>query len=337
MPMKTHAWVVAKASVGKYDPKCLRWEERDVPEVEDGQVLVKTTLLSIDPTSRNWLKLDPQTTFIPIGVGDVMIGAAVGEVVASRVAGFEPGDLVSGLWGWAEHSLADPRHIQRHERDERIPDEAYLSVFSHVGRAAAIGLVEIGRLKPSDTVLVSAAAGATGSLAVQIAKAKGSRVIGIAGGEAKCRRIVEEFGADDAIDYQAVDVPAAIAEKCPQGVDLYFDNVGGPILDAVLANMAWNCRIVVCGAMSQYDLADSEAPYGVTNLPLLLYKCARMEGYVAAAYAERYEEFDGILRDLYLDGSLTTRNHVIPGLENAPESIPLLLDGRNDGKLMVRV
>ncbi|GHE46845.1 MULTISPECIES: NADP-dependent oxidoreductase [Streptomyces] len=335
--MKTHAWVVAEASVGKYDPKCLRWEEREVPELADGQVLVRTTLLSIDPTSRNWLKLDPETTLIPIGVGDVMIGAAVGEVVASRVAGFERGDLVSGLWGWARYSLADPRYIQRHDRDERIPEEAYLSVFSHVGRAAAIGLVEIGRLKPSDTVVVSAAAGATGSLAVQIAKARGCRVIGIAGGERKCRQIVEEFGADDAIDYRTADVRAAIAEKCPQGVDLFFDNVGGPILDAVLANMAWNCRIVVCGAMSQYDLSGPEAAYGLTNVPLLLYKCARMEGYVAAAYADRYEEFDAVLRTLYLDGSLTARSHMIQGLENAPDSISLLLDGSNEGKLMVKV
>jgi NADPH-dependent curcumin reductase CurA len=335
--MKNHAWTVAEPSVGKYDPKCLQWEERDLPEMKEGHVLVKTKLLSIDPTSRNWLKLDPDTTYIPLAVGDVMIGAAVGEVVESHVEKFEPGDLVSGLWGWEEYSLADPRYIQRHDRDDRIPDEAYLSVFSHVGRAAAIGLVEIGRLKPTDTVVVSAAAGATGSLAVQIAKAKGCRVIGIAGGERKCRQVADEFGADDAIDYRTVDVRAAIAEKCPQGVDLYFDNVGGPILDAVLANMAWNCRIVVCGAMSQYDLSVPEAAHGLTNVPLLLYKCARMEGFVAAAYAERYEEFDAILRPLYLEGAITARSHIIEGLDKAPESISLLFDGSNNGKLMVRV
>lgn len=335
--MKNHAWTVVEPAVGKYDPKCLQWEERDLPEVMEGQVLVRTTLLSIDPTSRNWLKLDPDTTYIPLAVGDVMIGAAVGEVVESRVEGFEPGDLVSGLWGWEEYSLASPQFIERHDRDDRIPDEAYLSVFSHVGRAAAIGLVEIGRLKSSDTVVVSAAAGATGSIAVQIAKAKGCRVIGIAGGERKCRYVVDELGADDAIDYRAVDIGEAIAEKCPQGVDLFFDNVGGPTLDAVLANMAWNCRIVVCGAMSQYDLEDPDSAYGCTNLPLLLYKCARMEGFVAAAYVDRYQEFDALLRPLYVEGAIRARSHIVEGLDKAPESISLLLDGRNDGKLMVRV
>ncbi|MFI6247483.1 NADP-dependent oxidoreductase [Streptomyces sp. NPDC051016] len=335
--MSNHVWVVAERSTGAYDPGCLRWEERDVPEPTDGQVLVRTTLLSIDPTSRNWLKLDPDTTYIPLAVGDVMIGVAVGEVVESRAAGFAPGDLVSGLWGWGEYALASPQFIQRHERDDRIPEEAYLSVFSHVGRAAAIGLLEIGKLRPTDTVVVSAAAGATGSLVVQIAKAKGCRVIGIAGGERKCRFLVEELGADAAIDYRAEVIGEAIAEKCPEGVDLFFDNVGGPVLDAVLANMAWNCRIVVCGAMSQYDLPGPEDAYGCTNLPLLLYKCARMEGFVAAAYAERYQEFDDLLRPLYLDGSLTARSHIVEGLVHAPESISLLLEGGNDGKLMVRV
>ncbi|MFG2969378.1 NADP-dependent oxidoreductase [Streptomyces sp. NPDC048288] len=320
---------VAERSTGAYDPGCLRWEERDVPEPADGQVLVRTTLLSIDPTSRNWLKLDPDTTYIPLAVGDVMIGVAVGEVVESRAEGFAPGDLVSGLWGWGEYALASPQFIQRHERDDRIPEEAYLSVFSHVGRAAAIDLLEIGKLRPTDTVVVSAAAGATGSLVVQIAKAKGCRVIGIAGGERKCRFLVEELGAEV--------IGEAIAEKCPEGVDLFFDNVGGPVLDAVLANMAWNCRIVVCGAMSQYDLPGPEDAYGCTNLPLLLYKCARMEGFVAAAYAERYQEFDDLLRPLYLDGSLTARSHIVEGLVHAPESISLLLEGGNDGKLMVRV
>ncbi|WP_030255764.1 NADP-dependent oxidoreductase [Streptomyces violens] len=335
--MKNHAWIVAEPALGAYDPKCLQWEEREVPEVREGHVLIRTKLLSIDPTSRNWLKLDPATTYIPIAVGDVMIGAAVGEVVESRAEGFEPGDLVSGMWGWEEYSLATPEYLQRHDRDDRIPDEAYVSVFSHIGRAAAFGLMEIGRLKSSDTVVVSAAAGATGSIAVQLAKAKGCRVIGIAGGEHKCRYVVEDLGADDAIDYRAVDVREALAEKCPQGVDLFFDNVGGAVLDAVLANMAWNCRIVVCGAMSQYDLPNPDAAYGCTNLHLLMYKCARMEGFVAGAYTGRYAEFDDILRPLYIDGSIVARSHIVDGLDKAPESISLLLDGKNNGKLMVRV
>lgn len=336
--IKNHAWTIAGPALGKYDPTCLRWEEREVRQPKDGQILVKTHLLSIDPTIRNWLKLDPDWTYLPLQVGDVLFGPAVGEVVESRVEGFTPGDLVSGpVWGWEEYPVVTPEFLERHPRDTEIPVDAYLSIFSHVGRAAAIGMLEVGRVRPGDVVVVSGAAGATGSLAVQIAKANGCRVVGIAGGEQKCRFIVDELGADGAIDYRSADVAAELRALCPDGVDLFFDNVGGPILDAVLANMAVGCRIVICGVMSQYNLENSSEAYGCTNVPLMLYKSARMEAFVVASYFDRYDEFDSVLRRLYAAGALTPRSHVIDGLRNAADALSLLFDGRNDGKLMVKV
>jgi len=335
--MKTDAWVIAKAARGHYDPSCLRWEPRELPPLADGQVLVQTLFLSLDPTSRNWLKLEPHSTFLPLKVGDVMIGAAIGRVVQSRSPGFAPGMLVQGMWGWAGQSVADPRFLEPIEPQAGVPLEAHMTIFSHIGRAAAIGLFAVGGLKPSDTVVVSGAAGATGSLAVQIAKAYGRRVVGVAGGPDKCRRVVEDFGADAAIDYRAGNLAEALARTCPDGVDLFFDNVGGEILDAVLDHMALGCRIAICGAVSQYDLADPADAYGVRNLPLLMFRRARMEGFVVPQFADRYAEFDAILRSLFLAGRLRNRPHVIEGLEGAPEALKLIFNGGNDGKLMVRV
>ena len=335
--MQNQSWVIAKPARGEYSPDCLRWEEREVAPPGDGQVLVRTLLLSLDPTSRNWLKLESASTFLPLAVGKVMIGSAVGVVEQSHAPGFASGDLVQGLWGWELYSVASPGMLERIIPPPGVPLEAYMSIFSHVGRAAVMGMLEVGALKPTDVVAVSGAAGATGSLAAQIAKAQGCRVVGIAGGPEKCRLLLDAFGLDSAIDYKIEDVSAALTRECPGGVDLFFDNVGGSILDAVLANMAVGARIVICGAMSQYDLADPKDAYGCTNLPLMLFRRARMEGFVVPQFADRYAEFDAILHRLYADGKLLNRPHVIDGLEQAPEALKLLLTGRNDGKLMIRV
>lgn len=333
--MKNHAWIIAKPSRGHYTPDCLRWETRERPTLPDGQVLVRTHLLSIDPATRNWLLLDPDKMYIPLAVGDVMVGAAVGRVAESRAEGFAPGDLVTGMWGWEEYSAVAPEWLEKH--DERgIADEVYISLFSHVGRAAVMGLYGIGDIRADDTVVVSGAAGATGSLAVQIAKAHGCRVIGVAGGEGKCA-YVAGLGADATIDYKNDDVSAAVDRLCPDGVDLFFDNIGGRLLDMILLRMAVGARIVVCGAMSQYDVAAPEGLYGVRNLQMLLFRRARMEGFVVPQFADRRHEFDAILHRLWDEGALQQRSHVIDGLEHAPESVSLNLQGRNRGKLMVRV
>jgi NADPH-dependent curcumin reductase CurA len=287
--MTNYAWVIAKPDRGGYSSDCLRWEEREVSPLSDGEVLVRTLFLSLDPTSLNWLKLEPSYTFLPLAVGHVMLGAAVGVVEESRSAGFTPGHLVQGMWGGELYSKAR-----------------------------------------------SGAAGATGSLAAQIAKALGARVIGIASGEVKCRLLIDTFKLDGAIDYKTGDLGVALSKECPQGVDLFFDNVGGSVLDAVLANMAMGARIVICGAMSQYNLADPKDAYGCKNLPLMLFRRARMEGFLGSA-GGRETEFEALLHQLYAEGKLLNRSHIIDGLENAPQALKLLLTGQNDGKLMVRV
>jgi NADPH-dependent curcumin reductase CurA len=331
------SWIVAKASHGIFDPSCLTWQQTPIPSVPPGRVLVRTVLLSVDPTTRNWLKLDPRLQFIPFGVGDPVIGVGVGVITASRAPGFEPGMMVTGCWGWQRHSLADPAYLEVLEPDPRIPMQARLSVFSHVGRAAIMGLVAVANAQPGETVLVSGAAGATGSLAAAIAKSMGCRTVGVAGGPAKCRWLRDELQLDAVIDYRAGSLVEAVAGTCPDGVHVYFDNVGGELLDAVLLNMAIGCRIVVCGMISQYDLQDASQAHGVRNLPMMIFRRARMEGFVVPQFQPRYAEFDAIVRRLYFAGKLPDRAHVIEGLEKAPEAVRLLFDGSNDGKLMVRV
>jgi NADPH-dependent curcumin reductase len=334
--MRNGAWVITRPNQGGYSPDCLRWEEREVSALGADEVLVRTLLLSLDPTSLNWLKLEPSYTFLPLAVGDVMLGAAVGIVENSRASRFERSDLVQGIWGWEAYSAVPARRLRQLQPSPDVPLEAHLSVFSHVGLAAVAGLLEVGALKSTDVVVVSGAAGATGSLAAQIAKAYGNKVIGIAGGEAKCRLLLDTFKVDAAIDYKAVNVGEALARACPDGVDVFFDNVGGAILDAVLANMAMGARIVICGAMSQYDLADPQNAYGCRNLPLMLFRRARMEGFLGSA-GGRDAEFEALLRRLYTEGKILNRSHVIDGLENAADALKLLVTGQNDGKLMVRV
>jgi hypothetical protein len=333
--MKRQAWVIAQASRGKYQPDCLRLEERELPPLTEGSVRLRTIYISLDPTSRNWLKLDPSMTYLPLKVGDVMVGAVVSIVEESRSPALSAGDAVTGMLGWETHSVVPAAQLVKVSRD--VPLETHLTIFSHIGRAAAMGMLAVGALKSGDTVVVSAAAGATGSLAAQLAAAHGAIVVGIAGGEKKCRMLVEEFGLHGAIDYKSQDVSAALARECSSGVDLFFDNVGGPVLDAVLANLAVGARIVVCGAVSQYDLPNAASAYGCRNLPLLMFRRARMEGFVVPQFMDRYAEFDAILLDLYRSGRLKNRPQYIAGLEQAPAALGLLFNGQNEGKLIVQV
>lgn len=329
-------WVVERPVVGEYSPDCLRFVELPVPEPADGDVVVRTRLVSIDPTTRNWLTLDPAKQYIPFGIGDPALTVNIGVVVASRRAGFAEGDVVRGHWGMADYGIAEPVTLERLD-PAGIPDEVQISTFSHVGRAAAGGLLWAAGLRDGDTVVVSGGAGATGSIALQIAKSRGHRVIAIAGGAEKtayCRSI----GADETIDYRSEDVAARLIELAPDGVDVYFDNVGGPILDAVLGNMAVGCRIAVCGVMSQYEIERPEDGYGIRNLPNMLWKRATIRGFVVPDPGPALlAEYDQLLRDLYLAGKLRVRAHIIDGLEHAADAVALNYAGKNEGKLMVRV
>lgn len=333
--MTNHAWIIQHASTGAYSPDCLKLEQREVKAPGPGEVLLQTIMLSLDPTSRNWLKLEPASNVFGLAPGSVMVGQAISEVLESGSPDFARGDLVMGMSGWERYSLVSAERVQKVKPD--VPLEANLTVFSHIGLAAVTGLIGVGGLQSDDVVIVSGAAGATGAIAVQIAAAYGARVIGIAGGPDKCRMVVEQFGAEAAIDYKSQDVEAELRRLCPYGATLYFDNVGGPILDAVLMNLSLNARIAVCGQMALYNSDDPHDGQGVRNLMQLVFRRVRMEGFIAGEPVERLPEYDAELTRLFAEGKIASRPQFITGLENAPEAIQLLFNGTNTGKLIIEV
>lgn len=333
--MQTNVWVIAKASHGEYTTDSLRWEARELPQIKRGQLLLRTVYLSLDPTLRNWLKLESNSSPIPLKVGDVMVGQTIAIVEASESPNFSKGDFVVGQTGWATYAVVDAATVSRPKAG--VPLEANMTVFNHIGYAAAAGMFGVAEVAPEDTVVVSSAAGATGSLAAQIAKSVGARVIGIAGGPAKRAYLLDELGLDAAIDYKREDVQAALAKLCPDGVTLFFDNVGGEILDAVLMNLARNGRVAICGQIATYNSDDRNDGQGVRNLMQLVFRTARMEGFLAGQPPERLPEYDATLTRLLNEGKLKTRTHIVEGLEQAPEALKLLFTGGNEGKLIVEV
>ena len=333
--MQNPAWIIQKPSVGRYTPDVLKLEDRPVDDPSDGELQVRTLYLSLDPSNLMWLKLLPGW-MEDVKVGDVMKGPSLGVVERSRHRAFSPGDIVSGPLQWRRQSnvsaaLMSPAH------PAADPLESNLSIFSHVGRAALIGMTLIGRARPNDVVLVSGAAGATGSLACQIAKAAGARVIGIAGGADKCAFLTRDLGLQAAIDYRSGDLSGALAEHCPDGFDMFFDNVGGAMLDTALLHLKVGARIAICGAISQYSNAQPSDSYRYGNLFLVFARRARMEGFVVPDFADRYDEIDRELERLVALGALRARTHVLNGLEQAATGLELLLTGGNQGKLLVAV
>jgi NADPH-dependent curcumin reductase CurA len=333
--MESHAWVITKPSLGKYTTDCLRLETYRIPQLGAGEALLRTIYLSLDPSNRNSLTRQPNTSPVPLKVGDIMMGQAISLVVDSAADGLIKGNLVAGMTGWETYSIVSADRVRKVKPD--VPLETNLTIFSHIGYAAAAGIIGIGEATPADTIAVSAAAGATGSLAAQLGKAIGARVIGIAGGPEKCRHLTDELGLDGAIDYKFEDMDAALKRLCPQGVSLFFDNVGGPILDAVLMNLAVGARIAVCGQIALYNSADRNDGQGVRNLMQLVFRSASMRGFFAGQPAERMPEYEATLTRLYREGKLKARAHIIKGLEHAPEGLDLILSGKNEGKLMVEV
>jgi len=335
--MDTQQWVVAQPSGGRYSPNCFRLDEAPVQPPADGQLLIQTKLLSLDPTHLNWVKLDPSLQYLPIGVGDAMLGTNIGIVLRSGHPDFLAGQHVIGTWGWGKTAIADASMVKSALPESEMSFEIQLTIMSHVGQAAAGGMLKIGAVTSGDAVLVSGAAGATGSIAAQIAKVFGCRTVGIAGGPEKCRYLIEELGLDGAIDYREGGLEAAIAKHFPNGVDLFFDNVGGPTLDAVLANMAQRCRIVICGAIAQYDEARMANFGGIQRLPMLIFRQARMEGYVAGQFGETENAaiMEHLLR-LHQIGKLRVRTHIV-SFDQIPKALTMLLDGSNEGKLIARI
>lgn len=329
-----HQWLLTSRPEGRLAPAHFTWHETPVPELADGQVLVRTLQLSLDPTNRGWANASA-TYLPPIPLGEVMRGIGLGVVEASKHPGFREGQLVQGMTGWQTHVVADGRSFTPFDAIPGVPLDAYLGLLGHIGATAYFGLLEIGRPQPGETIVVSAAAGAVGSLVGQIGKIVGCRVVGIAGGPEKCRWIVDELGFDAAIDYKREPVQPRLRVLCKGGIDVAFENVGGDILDAVLANLNVRARVVLCGLIAQYN--DAVPPPGPRYLGNLLVKRARMEGFIITDYASRFPEAIARLGEWYMAGRLKYRTHVVEGLEQAPAALDALFSGANTGKLIVKV
>jgi NADPH-dependent curcumin reductase len=325
-------WRLAARPQGLFKPSDFEWSESDTPPVGDGQALVEIVYLSLDPTNRGWAGGD---SYLPaVAIGDVMRGLGVGRVVESRAPGLVPGDVVQGLLGWQRYAVVPAKAVARLP-DVGLPLDAHLGLLGHIGLTAWVGLLQIGRPTPGETLVVSAAAGAVGSLVGQIGKIKGLRVVGVAGSDLKCRRLTEELGFDAAVNYKKTIVRAGLRRACPDGIDVYFDNVGGATLEAALAFLRLHGRIVLCGLISQYT-ADGPVP-GPANLGNLLVQRGRMEGFIVSDHGAAAANAMADLLRWHHEGRLKYRLDVVDGLEQAPLAVNRLFEGTNNGKLVVRV
>jgi NADPH-dependent curcumin reductase CurA len=300
---------------------------------EDGEALLETVYLSVDPAMRVWMNEDPGYV-PPVGIGEVMRGGGLCRVLESRIEGIAPGDLVATRPGWQSHPTLPADALQKIDPALGSPED-WVGPLGTTGLTAWFGIREVGAIKSDETVLVSAASGAVGQMVGQIAKLEGCRVIGTAGTTEKCAILVDELGFDAAINYrEATDLEAAIAEQAPEGIDVFFDNVGGPLLDAALANLRMHGRAVICGRISQ--TAASEL-YGVQNLGLLIGKRARVEGFIVSDFADQFDEARATLSRHLREGAIKQHLHVVEGLDQAPTALAMLFEGGNIGKLVVRV
>ena len=323
--------VLVERPTGKLQESHFETRQGPMPVPGDGQVMVRSILLSQDAANRAWMQ--GPTYKDAVNPGDVMHGYAVCEVMESNAPSYQPGDLVMGEAGWQQYAALDASALQR--CSEHRPLSRQLSVMGIAGKTAYHGLLHVAGLDAGETLLVSAAAGSVGSLVGQIGRIRGARVVGVAGGPEKCAWVVDELGFDACIDYKGQDVSAALAEQCPGGVDVYFDNVGGPVLQAALFAMRQHGRIACCGAVSMYDGGPLTGPVGVPGL--LVVKRLRMEGFIVMDFADRDAEAERDLAAWSADGRLVVVEDVIEGLENAPRGLIGLLAGENRGKRMIRV
>ncbi|GLZ87726.1 NADP-dependent oxidoreductase [Metapseudomonas resinovorans] len=326
-------FLLAQRPVGPATRETFSYVETAAGEPAAGQVLVENLYLSLDPAMRGWMN-DARSYIAPVAIGEVMRALGIGKVVASAHPDFKVGDHVSGVVGVQDYFLGEPRDFHKVDPNQ-APLPLYLSALGMTGMTAYFALLDVGQPKAGETVVISGAAGAVGSVAGQIARIKGCRVVGIAGGADKCRYLVEELGFDGAIDYKAEDLHAALKRECPKGVDVYFDNVGGEILDAVLTRINRKARIVICGAISQYN--NKEAVKGPANYLALLVNRARMEGMVVFDYAPRFGEAVKDIAGWLASGDLKSKEDVVTGLESFPETLGKLFSGENFGKLVLKV
>jgi NADPH-dependent curcumin reductase CurA len=328
-------WILRERPTGMVGPEHFELVETPIPEPGAGEVLLKTHYLGFDPAMRGWL-IDEPSYLPPVGIGEVMRAASVSEVVKSNNPDLPTGTLVQGMAGWQEYALAGPGDlIPPQALPEGVTPEMALSVLGMTSLTAYFGLLDIGQPREGDTVLVSGAAGATGSVVVQIAKLKGCRVIGIAGGAEKCQWLRDACGADEVIDYKSEDIAARLAELCHLGINVFFDNVGGETLEAAIGEMADFGRISLCGGISGYN---DEAPSpGPKNLMILVQRRIRMQGFIVIDYMDRFAEAYAELGQWLAGGKLQWRVDVQEGFENVPATLQRLFSGANTGKQLLKL
>jgi NADPH-dependent curcumin reductase len=334
---KNRRIVLAARPKGEPADTDFRMESVDIPAPAEGQLLLRNLFISLDPYMRGRMNAGPSYAAC-VEIGQVMEGGAVSEVVESRAEGFHPGDVVLSYTGWQEYAVADPRGLRRLDPN-LAPVSTALGVLGMPGMTAYTGLLNIGKPQPGETVVVAAAAGAVGAIVGQIAKLKGCHVVGIAGGEAKCKYVREELGFDACLDHRAPTLGKDLAAACPKGIDVYFENVGGAVFEAVFPLLNNFSRVPVCGLISQYSA--TRLPEGPNRVPLLmgaiLTKRITFRGFIVTDYQSQHEEFQREMAAWVKQGAVKYREDIVDGLDNAVAAFQGLLKGKNFGKLLVRL
>ena len=328
---KNKKWILKKRPKGLVEESNFQFIEEELSELQDGEILIQTEYLSVDPTQRMWLT-DMPGYLPPIQIDEVIRSGGMGRIIKSKNERFDEGDLVNGFMGWQTHLISDGKGFTK--VPEVLPIPTMLNVLGLTGITAYFGLLDIGQPKEGDTVVVSGAAGATGSVVAQIAKIKGCNVIGIAGGEEKCGWL-EDCGLDHVIDYKATKATKELGRIAKDGIDIYFDNVGGPLLEAVLFKINLNARIVICGAISNY--ASTDMPVGPRNLSSLIVNRARMEGFLVLDYLDKADEARQELSKWLMEGKIKHREDIQEGIENCPNTLNRLFTGQNIGKQILKI
>jgi NADPH-dependent curcumin reductase CurA len=328
-------WILRRRPQGEVRLGDLELVEEPIPEVAEGQALVRVVYISLDPTNRIWMS-DQDQYLPPVEIGETMRGGAIGVVERASSDRVKPGDVVNlGLAGWASHAVVDAAGLTPIRRIPGVPLTAFMSVLGATGLTAWFGMVDIGQPKAGETVVVSAAAGAVGSIAGQLAKRRGARVIGVAGSGAKCGWLTDELGFDGTIDYRNEDVATRLDALCPDGIDVDFENVGGEIMHEVISRMNNFGRVALCGMISTYN-SDGPAP-GPKDFGLVLMRRLMIKGFIVIDYLPRAGEALAELGPLVASGELKWKVHVVEGLENAVEALSRLFTGDHDGKLLLQV
>ena len=335
MSTTNRQWLLASRPVGMVTEANFEFRESPLPEPADGEVLIRNLYVSFDPAMRGWME-DRESYLPPVAIGEPMRAGCVGQVVESKNANFAVGDLVQGMFGWQEYAIGAASGLAAPTKvPAGMPMTLPLGAMGVTGFTAYFGLLDLGEPKPGETVVVSGAAGATGQVAAQIARIKGCRVIGIAGGEEKCRWLREQARVDATVDYKNEDVEARLQELCPNGIDVYFDNVGGRMLEIVLGLIAMNARIVLCGGISGYN--DEKPTPGPNNIMNLVLQRGRMQGFIVLDYLARAAEAVSDLGTWIKEGEIAYTEDIQEGIENAPQTFFRLFEGRNLGKQLLKL